>query len=48
MINFDLSRNFLDLVTSYCKLMILMGRVEDRKVIVGLFNAAYEMQNGQS
>lgn len=47
-LNFELSKNYLDLVTTYVSLMILLSRVEDRKAVLGLFNAAYEMQHQQS
>lgn len=47
-INFELTKNYMDLVTTYVSLMILLSRVEDRKAVLGLFNAAYEMQNNQS
>lgn len=47
-INFELTKNYLDLVTTYVSLMILLSRVEDRKAVLGLFNAAYEMQHNQS
>lgn len=46
--NFDLTRNYLDLVVIYVSLMILLSRVEDRKAVLGLFNAAYEMVHGQT
>lgn len=45
-INFDLTKNYLDLVTTYVALMILLSRVEDRKAVLGLYNAAYEMVHG--
>ncbi|GAB0101031.1 Membrane-associated protein Hem [Sergentomyia squamirostris] len=47
-INFELTRNYLDLVITYVSLMILLSRVEDRKAVLGLFNAAYEMQHNSS
>lgn len=28
--------------------MILLSRIEDRKAVLGLFNAAYDLQHGQS
>jgi NCK-associated protein 1 len=28
--------------------MILLARVDDRKAILGLYNAAYELSNGKS
>ncbi|XP_071438650.1 membrane-associated protein Hem isoform X2 [Hetaerina americana] len=47
-LNFDLTKSYLDLVTTYVTLMILLSRVEDRKAVLGLFNAAYEMAHSQS
>lgn len=42
-LDFELTKHYLDLVTTYVSLMILLSRVEDRKAVLGLFNAAYEM-----
>ena len=47
-VNFELTRLYLDLVTIYIQLMILLSRVEDRKAVLGLFNAAHEMSHNQS
>lgn len=47
-INFELTKNYLDLVVTYVSLMILLSRVEDRKAVLGLFNAAYEMVHSQN
>lgn len=44
--NFELTKNYLDLVVTYVSLMILLSRVEDRKAVLGLFNAAYEIVHG--
>lgn len=46
-INYELTKNYLDLVTTYVSLFILLSRVEDRKAVLGLFNAAYELQHNQ-
>ncbi|XP_045766160.1 membrane-associated protein Hem [Maniola jurtina] len=46
-LNFELTKNYLDLVTTYVSLMILLSRVEDRKAVLGLFNAAHEMVHNQ-
>lgn len=46
-LNFELTKNYLDLVTTYVSLMILLSRVEDRKPVLGLFNAAHEMVHNQ-
>ncbi|XP_058791431.1 membrane-associated protein Hem isoform X2 [Phymastichus coffea] len=47
-VNFELTRGYLDLVASYASLMILLSRVEDRKAVLGLFNAAHELVHSQS
>lgn len=47
-LNFDLTRAYLDLIVTYVSLMLLIARVEDRKAVLGLFNYAYEAQNGRS
>ncbi|XP_018565798.1 membrane-associated protein Hem [Anoplophora glabripennis] len=44
--NFELTKYYLDLVTTYVSLMVLLSRVEDRKAVLGLFNAAYEIVHG--
>lgn len=45
-LNFELTKHYLDLVTTYVCLMVLLSRVEDRKAVLGLFNAAYEIVHG--
>ncbi|KAK7790225.1 hypothetical protein R5R35_014534 [Gryllus longicercus] len=47
-LNFELTKGYLDLVTTYVTLMVLLSRVEDRKAVLGLFNAAHEMVHSQS
>ncbi|KAF4526918.1 hypothetical protein B566_EDAN008361 [Ephemera danica] len=47
-LNFDLTKAYLDLMVTYVTLMILLSRVEDRKAVLGLFNAAHEMVHSQS
>ncbi|XP_039285471.1 membrane-associated protein Hem [Nilaparvata lugens] len=46
-LNFELTKAYLDLVVTYATLMILLSRVEDRKAVLGLFNAAHEMVHNQ-
>ena len=46
-VNFDLTKLYLDLVVTYISLMILLSRVEDRKAVLGLFNAAHELVHNQ-
>uniref|UniRef100_A0A8C9WGP4 Nck-associated protein 1 n=1 Tax=Scleropages formosus TaxID=113540 RepID=A0A8C9WGP4_SCLFO len=47
-VNFDLTKNYLDLVVTYTTLMILLSRIEERKAIIGLYNYAHEMTHGSS
>ena len=47
-LNFDLAKGYLDLVSTYVSLMILLSRVDDRKAVLGLFNAAHEQAHNQS
>jgi hypothetical protein len=44
-LNHDITKAYLDIVTTYVSLMVLLSRVEDRKAVLGLFNAAHEMVN---
>uniref|UniRef100_A0A8B9LPM9 Nck-associated protein 1 n=1 Tax=Astyanax mexicanus TaxID=7994 RepID=A0A8B9LPM9_ASTMX len=47
-VNFDLTKNYLDLVVTYTTLMMLLSRIEERKAIIGLYNYAHEMTHGAS
>uniref|UniRef100_A0A0A9YNG5 Membrane-associated protein Hem n=5 Tax=Lygus hesperus TaxID=30085 RepID=A0A0A9YNG5_LYGHE len=47
-LNYELTKGYLDLCVTYVSLMILLSRVEDRKAVLGLFNAAHEMMHNQS
>lgn len=44
-INFELTKNYLDLITNYACLMIVLSRVDDRKPVLGLFNIAHDLVN---
>jgi NCK-associated protein 1 len=46
-INYDLTKNYLDLITTFVSLMILLSKVDDRKTVLGLYTIAHEMVNGQ-
>ncbi|PSN55803.1 Membrane-associated protein Hem [Blattella germanica] len=46
-LNFELTKLYLELVVTYVTLMVLLSRVEDRKAVLGLFNAAHEMVHNQ-
>lgn len=41
--NFDLTKNYLDLIVTYISMMLLLARVADRKAMLGLFNTAHEL-----
>uniref|UniRef100_A0A7N8Y0G4 NCK associated protein 1 like n=1 Tax=Mastacembelus armatus TaxID=205130 RepID=A0A7N8Y0G4_9TELE len=47
-INFDFTRNYLDLITTYTSVIITLSRIDDKKALVGMFNCAHEMTNGSS
>ncbi|RXM29966.1 Nck-associated protein 1 [Acipenser ruthenus] len=47
-VNFDLTKNYLDLIVVYTTLMMLLSRIEERKAIIGLYNYAHEMTHGSS
>ncbi|XP_018027145.1 membrane-associated protein Hem isoform X4 [Hyalella azteca] len=46
-ISFELTKNYLDLITNYASLMIILSRVDDRKPVLGLFNIAHDLVNNQ-
>ena len=46
-LNFQMTFLYLELTTIYIQLMMLLSRVEDRKAVLGLFNAAYEISQNQ-
>ena len=45
-VNSHLTIGYLELVTNYVRLCVLLSRVEDRKVIIGLYCHAHDVQNG--
>eukprot|EP00057_Strongylocentrotus_purpuratus_P018065 XP_011672539.1 PREDICTED: nck-associated protein 1 isoform X1 [Strongylocentrotus purpuratus] len=46
--NFDMTRNYLDLIVKYVSILLLLARVEDRKAMLGLYNTAYDLANQRS
>ncbi len=46
-LNYDLTYNYLELISTYVSLMILLSRVDDRKTVLGLYTIAHEIVNGQ-
>uniref|UniRef100_A0A9J2PDS2 Membrane-associated protein gex-3 n=1 Tax=Ascaris lumbricoides TaxID=6252 RepID=A0A9J2PDS2_ASCLU len=47
-LNYDLTAGYMNVVVNLICIMVLLSRVDDRKAVLGLFNAAFEMANGQS
>ncbi|XP_029287413.1 LOW QUALITY PROTEIN: nck-associated protein 1-like [Cottoperca gobio] len=47
-INFDFTKNYLDLIITYTSVIIVLSRIDDKKALVGMFNCAHEMTNGSS
>lgn len=47
-INFELTKAYLDLITTYVTLMIMPSRIEDRKAVLSLFNISYDLIHGHS
>ena len=39
--NFHITKEYLTLVTNYIKLVLLLSRVEDRKVVIGLYRKTF-------
>ena len=46
--NFDITKLYLDVVCIFIRLMILLSRINDRKAVLGLFNAANHSVHGTS
>ncbi|XP_055329481.1 membrane-associated protein Hem-like isoform X2 [Paramacrobiotus metropolitanus] len=46
--NYDVTVRYLELVTKYVCLMIILSRVDDRKAMLGLYTAVNELANGVS
>lgn len=45
-VNYDFTKNYLDLVVTYVSLVLLLARTEDRRVLVGMYHCAHEMSHG--
>ena len=43
--NFQITKEYLCLVSNYVRLVLLLSRVEDRKVVIGLYSYAHDVQN---
>lgn len=46
-LNYDLTKSYLDLVTTYVSIMILVSKVDDRKAVLSLYSVAHEYMHGQ-
>ncbi|KAI6659919.1 Nck-associated protein 1-like [Oopsacas minuta] len=46
-LNFDISRALFELISDYVSIMIIMGRIEERKVICSVFNHVHDANRGQ-
>ncbi|XP_051528230.1 nck-associated protein 1-like isoform X1 [Myxocyprinus asiaticus] len=47
-VNFDLTKNYLDLIITYASVIYMLSRIDDKKAIVGMYNCAYELSKGNS
>uniref|UniRef100_A0A672KX51 Nck-associated protein 1-like n=1 Tax=Sinocyclocheilus grahami TaxID=75366 RepID=A0A672KX51_SINGR len=47
-VNFDFTKNYLDLIVTYASVIYMLSRIDDKKAIVGMYNCAYEFSNGNS
>ncbi|CAF0929336.1 unnamed protein product [Didymodactylos carnosus] len=45
-LNYDLTKAYLELISTYISLMILLSRVDDRKIVLGLYNVATDLTHG--
>lgn len=45
-VNFDFTKNYLDLIVTYTSVILMLSRIDDKKVLVGMYNCAHEMTNG--
>ncbi|CAI9590322.1 unnamed protein product, partial [Staurois parvus] len=47
-INYNFTKSYLDLIVTYFSVIMLISRIDDRKLLVALYNCASEMLQGQS
>ncbi|XP_068027397.1 LOW QUALITY PROTEIN: nck-associated protein 1-like, partial [Melanerpes formicivorus] len=47
-INYDLTKSYLDLVVTYVSLVLLLARIEERRLLIGLYHCAHQMSHGTS
>ncbi|XP_042310241.1 nck-associated protein 1-like isoform X2 [Sceloporus undulatus] len=47
-VNFDFTKNYLDLLVTYASVILLLSRIDDRKALIGLYHCTHEMIHGTS
>ncbi|XP_076845183.1 nck-associated protein 1-like [Brachyhypopomus gauderio] len=47
-VNFDFTKNYLDLIITYASVILMLSRIDDKKALVGMYNCAHELSNGSS
>ncbi|KAF7240309.1 Nck-associated protein 1-like [Varanus komodoensis] len=47
-VNYDFTKNYLDLIVTYASVILLLSRIDDRKILVGLYHCTHEMIHGNS
>uniref|UniRef100_A0A8D0GZB5 NCK associated protein 1 like n=1 Tax=Sphenodon punctatus TaxID=8508 RepID=A0A8D0GZB5_SPHPU len=47
-VNYNFTKSYLDLIVTYTSVILLLARIEDRKVLIGMYNCAHEMIHGSS
>ncbi|KAF4093728.1 hypothetical protein AMELA_G00005270 [Ameiurus melas] len=47
-VNYDFTKNYLDLISTYASVILMLSRIDDRKALIGMYNCAYELSNGSS
>ncbi|XP_069509310.1 nck-associated protein 1-like [Ambystoma mexicanum] len=45
-VNYNFTKSYLDLIVTYTTVILLLSRIDDRKVLIGMYNCAHEMLNG--
>uniref|UniRef100_A0A914QWG8 Uncharacterized protein n=1 Tax=Panagrolaimus davidi TaxID=227884 RepID=A0A914QWG8_9BILA len=45
-LNFDATTAFFNMIINFISAMILLSRIEERKSLIGLYNAAHELEKG--
>ncbi|MGH0180569.1 UNVERIFIED_CONTAM: hypothetical protein FKN15_004574 [Acipenser sinensis] len=47
-VNYEFTKSYLDLIVTYTSVILMLSRIDDKKVLVGMYNCAHEMSNGAS